>query len=153
MIRRTNATDLLLPFCVVAVVGYLLLRLSYSSLPPFQWFISAPLGALAVAEVVIARRVRAAVRHRVGAKPMTALSIARGVALGKSSSLVGAAVAGAAVALIVKVLPDADRTVAADHDLRVGLVVLVASLALVAAGLWLERAGIDPGHDNRSDIT
>jgi len=153
VIRRTNAGDLLLPFAVVAVIGYLLLRLTYSSLPPFQWFIALPLGALAIAEGVIARRVRAAVRHRPGAKPMTAIAIARGVALGKSSSLVGAAVAGGAAALAVKVLPDANRTNAADHDLRVAVAVFIVSLALVAAGLWLERAGIDPGHRNRPDAT
>ena len=153
MIRRTNAGDLLLPFAAVAVIGYLLLRLTYSSLPPFQWFIALPIAALAIAEVVIARRVRAAVRHRPGAKPMTAFAIARGVALGKSSSLVGAAVAGGAAALAVKVLPDANRTNAADRDLRVAVAVFIVSLALVASGLLLERAGIDPGHRNRRDTT
>ena len=84
---------------------------------------------------------------------MTPFAIARGVALGKSSSLVGAAVAGGAAALAVKVLPDANRTNAADHDLRVAVAVFIVSLALVAAGLWLERAGIDPGHRNRPDTT
>jgi hypothetical protein len=153
MMRRTNAGDLLGPFFAVAVVGYLLLRLTYSSLPPFQWFIALPIAALAIAEVVIARRVRAAVRHRPGAKPMTAFAIARGVALGKSSSLVGAAVAGGAAALAVKVLPEANRTNAADHDLRVAVAVFIVSLALVASGLLLERAGIDPGHRNRPDTT
>jgi hypothetical protein len=151
VIRRTNAADLLVPFGVVAVVAYLLLRLTYSSLPPFQWFVAVPIAALAIVEVVVARRVRGAVRHRPGAKPMTALAIARAVALGKASSLVGAAVAGAAAALAVKVFPDSNRTSAADHDLRVALTVLVVSVGLVAAGLWLERAGIDPGHGNRAD--
>jgi hypothetical protein len=149
VIRRTNAADLLVPFGVVAVIAYLLLRLTYSSLPPFQWFVALPIAALAILEVMVARRVRAAVRHRPGAKPMTALAIVRAVALGKASSLVGAAVSGAAAALALKVLPDANRTTAADHDLKVALTVLVVSVALVAAGLWLERAGIDPGHLNR----
>jgi hypothetical protein len=33
---------------------------------------------------------------------------------------------------------------AAAHDTRVGAFLLMASAALVAAGLFLERAGIDP---------
>jgi hypothetical protein len=149
MMRRTNAGDLLGPFFAVAVVGYLLLRLAYSSLPPFQWFIALPIAVLAVAEVVIARRVRAVVRHKPAAKPMTALAVARAVALGKASALVGAAVAGAAVALIAKVIADAGRATAAEHDLRVGLMVAIASIALVGAGIAVERAGVDPNHDRQ----
>jgi hypothetical protein len=149
MMRRTSATDVLLPFGVVAIVGYLLLRMTYSSLPPFQWFVAVPIGVLAIAEFVIARRVRQAVRHHRGAKPMTALAVARSVALGKASSLVGAAVAGSAVALVVTVFPDANRTNAAGHDLVVGLVVLAASVAVTVSGLVLERAGIDPSRDRR----
>jgi hypothetical protein len=110
-----------------------------------------PIAALAIAEVVIARRVRAAIRHKPTAKPITALSVARAVALGKASAVVGSAVAGAAVALILNVLPDAGRTTAASHDLRVGWILLLASLSLAAAGVVLERSGIDPGHDKRNE--
>ena len=146
MIRRTNAADVLIPFGVIAVVAYLVLQFSYESLPPFQWFSTVPIGVLEVVEFVVARRVRAAVRHAADAKPMTALAVARCVALGKASVLVGAAVAGAAAALVATVIPDANRTTAAANDLRVGLIMLVATTALVVAGIVLERAGIDPGH-------
>jgi hypothetical protein len=147
MMRRTNATDVLLPFAVVAVIAYLILRLSYTSLPPFQWFAALPVTALAIAEFVIGRRVRAAVRHLPDAKPMTALAIARAVALGKASALVGAGVSGACVALLITVLPDAGRTTAASHDLWVSAVLLAAALLVTAAGLLLEQAGIDPNRD------
>lgn len=147
MIRRTNVSDVVLPFLAVGVICYLLLQLSYESLPPFQWFTAFPVAALAIAEFVIAGRVRAAVRHSAEARPMTALAIARTVALGKASVLVGAAVAGASVALIAKVLPDADRTSAAQHDLRVGLSLLVVAVVLAVSGLVLERAGINPDHE------
>jgi hypothetical protein len=149
MLRRTSASDVLVPFVAVAAVVYVLLKLSYNSLPPFQWFAAVPIGALAVAEFVMARRVRLAVRHEPGAKVMTALSVARSVALGKASSLVGAGVAGAALALVLTVLPDSSRTGAAGHDLWVGLVLLVVAAAVTAAGLVLERAGIDPNRDRR----
>ncbi|HJQ02857.1 MAG TPA: DUF3180 domain-containing protein [Jatrophihabitans sp.] len=149
MIRRTSVTDLVIPFAITVAVSYLLLRLAYESLPPFQWFIVLPIAALAVIEFVVAGRVRAAVRHKPDAKPMTALAIARSVALGKASALVAAIVAGAAVGLLIEVLPDSGRTSAAAHDLRVGLAVLFATALLAAAGLLLERAGIDPMHRGR----
>jgi hypothetical protein len=146
MMRRTNVADLLIPFLLTAGLVYALLRIGYESLPPFQWFIAVPLAALAVAELVVARRVRAAVRHQPQAKPMTALAIARTVALGKASALVAAVVAGAAAALVVKLLPSSGESNTAGSDLRVGYLLLAVSAVLLIAGLVLERAGIDPGH-------
>jgi hypothetical protein len=146
MNRRTRASDLAVPFLVFGVLTYLLLQAAYGSLPPFQWFTAVPVGALALVELVVANRVRGAVRHRPDARPMTALAVARAVALGKASALVGGALIGAELALVSYVLPDAGRTSAAAHDLRVGLVLLVVSIALLVAGLVLERAGVDPAH-------
>ena len=147
--QRTRWTEVVIPFVVIGVAVYAVLRFSYDSLPPLQWPVSAPLGVLAVAEFVAARRVRAAVRHDPHAKPMAAIVIARCVALGKASALVGAAVAGAALGLLVRLLPDVSDVSAAAHDAQVGLVLLVVSAALVSAGLLLERAGVDPGSDDR----
>ena len=148
--RRTGVADLAVPFFVIGVTAYVLLKISYQSLPPLQYFTAVPLGALAIAEAVAARRVRAAVRHEPLARPMAAIVIARCVALGKASSLVGAGVAGAAVALLIRTLPEASTVHAAAADARVGGVILGVTLLLIAAGLLLERAGIDPNrHDDR----
>jgi Protein of unknown function (DUF3180) len=144
MNRRTRPSDLAIPFLVAGVLSYLLLQAAYGSLPPFQWFTAVPVGALAVIELIVANRVRGAVRHRPQARPMTALAVARAVALGKASALVGAVLTGAEFALVSYVLPDAGRTSAAGHDLRVGLVLLAVTGLLLAAGLTLERAGVDP---------
>ncbi|HEV2886809.1 MAG TPA: DUF3180 domain-containing protein [Jatrophihabitans sp.] len=149
MMRRTSLTDLLIPFVLAAGLTYALLRIGYESLPPFQWFIALPVAALAVAELVIARRVRAAVRHQPQAKPMTALAIARAVALGKATVLVAAVVAGAAAALVLKLLPSSGQANTAGHDLWVGYLLLAVTALLLGAGLVLERAGIDPGHGRR----
>lgn len=145
--RRTQVGDLAVPFVVIGVTVYVLLRFTYSSLPPLQPFTPVPLAALAVAEIVAARRVRAAVRHVPDAKPMTAIVIARCVALGKASSLVGAGVVGAALALLLRVLPDVGTVAAAGRDARAGGLLLLAAALLVAGGLLLERAGIDPGQE------
>jgi len=148
-VRRTSARDLVIAFVTVGLIAYLLVRWRYTDLPPLRYLSAAPLAALAVVEFVVARRVRAAVRHDPGAKAMTAITIARAVALGKASSLVAAGVAGAAVGLLVRVLPDADMVRAAASDSRVAASILAASGVLVAAGLVLERAGIDPNRSRR----
>jgi hypothetical protein len=143
--RRTGPGDLAVPFFFIGVTVYVLLRFSYDSLPPLRYFVPVPLAALGVAELVAARRVRAAVRHDPNARPMAALVIARCVALAKASSLVGSGVAGAAVALLVRVAPDANTLKAAAHDTQVSALLLGACVLLVVAGLLLERATIDPG--------
>ncbi len=143
--RRTGTRDLAVPFVVIGLTAYVLLRLSYGVIPPLQYVAAVPLAVLTGAEFVAARRVRAAVRHDPRARAMSALVIARCVALGKASSLVGAGMVGAATALLVRVAPDAHDVKVAANDTRVGVVLLAVALALVAAGLLLERAGIDPG--------
>jgi len=146
-LRRTGPLDLAIPLLVVGVLAYALLRANYDSLPPLGWLVPAPMLALAVAEFVAARRVRAAVRHDPNAKPMAAIVIARCVALGKASSLVGAGVAGAALGLLVRLLPDVRVVRAAQHDARVASLLFIAAVFLVAAGLLLERAGVDPNRE------
>ena len=130
----------------------MLLRVTYDSVPPLGALVPVPLAALAVVELVVARRVRMAVRHDPYAKPMTAIAIARCVALGKASSLVGAAVAGVAAALLVRVVPEADMVTAARNDARVGIFLLAASILVCVAGVVLERAGIDPNRDRRDRL-
>jgi hypothetical protein len=149
--RRTRWADLAVPFVIVAITVYVLLRFSYDSLPSLQYPVPVPLAALAVVEFVAARRVRAAVRHDPHARPMAAIVIARCVALGKASSLVGAGVAGAAAGLLARLLPDVRTVDAAAHDAKIGALLLAATILLVGAGLLLERAGIDPNNDRHRD--
>ena len=151
-LQRTHWTQLAVPLVVIGVTVYVLLRFSYSTLPQLQYVVPLPLAALAVTELVAARRVRAAVRHDPDAKPMAAIVIARCVALGKASSLVGSGVVGASLGLLARLLPDVATIQAAAHDARVGGLVFAAAALLVAAGLLLERAGIDPnGGAHRPD--
>lgn len=143
-LRKTGPLDLAIPLLVVGVLVYSLLRVGYDSMPPLSWLVPVPMLALAAVELVTARRVRAAVRHDPNARPMEAVSIARCVALGKATSLVGAAVVGAGAALLARVLPDAGAVTALQHDVRVSAFLLACAIVLTAAGLALERAGIDP---------
>ena len=143
--KPTGPGDLLPTFGILFVLTYGVLRLRYDTIPPVQYAVAIPIAVLGIIELIISARVRAVVRHDPEAKPMTAISIARLVALGRASSLVAAGVLGAAAALLVRVVPQAGSVHAAASDLRVSIVVLAGSGLLLAAGLVLERAGIDPG--------
>lgn len=147
--RHTRWSDLAAIAVVLGVVVYALVRFVYDALPQLSYATPVPIGALAVAELVAARRVRMAVRHDPNAKPMAAIVIARCVALGKASSAVAAGVAGAAVGLFVWLLPDYSNVRAAGHDGRVALVVFGVAVVLLVAGVLLERSGIDPGNDQQ----
>lgn len=147
--KRTSPADLAITLIVIGLAVYIVLRASYASLPPLQYLVPVPIAVLAVIEFITARRVRAAIRHEPGSRPMQAIVIARCVALGKASSLVGAAVAGAAIALLIRVLPEAGEVAAARNDAKVSALLLAAALLLAGAGLVLERAGVDPS--NRDD--
>src|SRR5689334_19360592 len=149
--RRTRPLDLLAPLLIVGVLAYVVLGFTWGSLPPFDYLLPVPIAALGVIELVMARRVRAAVRHDPGARPMTAIAIARAVALGKASSLVGSGVLGAAIALLLQVGPKSGTVQAAGHDTRVAALVLAGAGLLVVAGLLLERAGVDPNRDRDRD--
>ena len=147
--KRTSSGDLLAPFFAVLVIVYVLLRFSYDSLPPVGFGIGVPLLFLAIIEFLLARRVRAAVGHDPDAKVIQAIVIARLVALGKASALVGAGLVGAVGGLLLRVAPDAGRVHAAGNDLRAAIVLFGVCALLVAAGIVLERAGIDPGRTDQ----
>lgn len=151
--RRTSVPDLLAPFAIIGLSVYVLLKVSYEAIPQLGYFVPVPLAALAFAEFIAAQRVRAAVRHEPYAKAMTAIVIARCVALGKASSIVGAAVAGAAVALLVRLIPEAGVVRAAANDARVGLLLFGSAVLVAVAGLVLERAGVDPNRDRQDRTT
>jgi Na+/H+ antiporter NhaB len=142
--RRTTIGDLVVPFVIIGLTVYVLLRFSYDSIPPLGYGVPLPLAVLAIAELVMAHRVRLAVRHDPRAKLMTAIAIARCVALGKASSLVGAGLIGASIGVLARVAPRAGTVRAAASDTRVAIALLGCTILLTVAGLVLERAGLDP---------
>jgi hypothetical protein len=149
VMRRTKWTDLVAPFFVLGLTTYAFFKFSYHGYLQLKYLVPAPLAVLAVAEFVAARRVRAAVRHDPHARPMAALVIARCVALGKASSLVAAGVAGFAAGVLARLIPDVGKIDIAGREVTVTSLLLGAALLLVAGGLALERAGIDPNRDRQ----
>jgi hypothetical protein len=151
--RRTSALDVVAAFAIVGGLAYLLLRLYYGSIPPVHYQVAVPVAGLAIGELIVARRVRLAVSHDPDAKPMAAIVIARCVALGKASALVGAAMVGACAALLIRVIPDASTVSAASNDLRVGVAILAASALLLVSGLVLERSGLIPRDPEATQVS
>jgi len=130
------------PLAVAAVcsaaLGWLVIRLTYSSFPPLPWTGVPALLLLAVAEAWSGRNVRARIQRRAGSKPLVPIAVARMAVLAKASALVAVIFGGLAagflsylVGLAAKPAPRADAITAA--------ATLIAALVLTAAALYLER--------------
>jgi hypothetical protein len=108
-----------------------------ASLP---WLPAVTLLALAVVEFLLAQQTRARIERKPGRPPVEPLAVARYVVLAKASSLAGAIFAGFTLAVTLWLFIEAQRVSHAAKALPVAGLSVGASLALVAAALWLERA-------------
>ena len=148
--RRTRWGDLAVPFLIIAITVWVLLRSSYDSLPPLQYVLPVPSPPWPWSSSWLARRVRAAVRHDpdgAGRWPPSPSPAASRWARRPRWS--GRAWPGPRSGLLVRLLPDVGTVRAAASDARVAGLLLVAAALLVGAGLLLERAGVDPNNDRR----
>jgi hypothetical protein len=150
-VKLTYWRDLLVTGVVVGIVVSLLLQFGYDSVPPLPLFAGATLLLLAIIEYVFSFSVRARVEHRSGTRPLPSVTAVRALALAKASSVIGAIMAGAWLALLVYVLPRREHLAVGTGDLRSGVVGLVSAGALIAAGLWLERCLRTPEDPDRLD--
>ena len=149
--RFTKARDLLPAGLIAAVVVYLAVRLFYGSLPPLPRLAGITLVLLAVIEATFGFGLRSRIRATSG-KPVQPLTAARAVALAKASSLLGAIMLGAWVAVLAYVLPESARVEAAKADVPSAVIGAVCSVSLIAGALWLEhccRTPDDPDDQRR----
>ncbi len=137
--RPTNPATLLLAGLVAGALAYLLFQAEYGALPDLPWLPPVSIFALAVVEAVLARSTRARIERRPGAPRVDPLSVARFVVLAKASALAGALIAGAYTGIVLYLLRHRELTAASD-DTPPAVAGLVGGLALVVAGLLLERA-------------
>ena len=134
----TRMPTLLGAAALAALVAYLLVRLTYGSLPPLPAYAPVTLVLLAVFELGLARAVRARLRGPVRGRPMHPLQVARAAVLGKASAAAGALLGGAYAGLLAHVLPL--QAELARSDARTSAVSVAACALLVVAALLLERA-------------
>jgi hypothetical protein len=142
----TRPRDLVVAGLLGLVLGYLLFQVEYGSLPQLPTLAGVTFAVLAVIEVVLAFSVRSRIKN---GRVVAAIGVARSVALAKASSLAGAFMGGAWLAALVYLFPRRDELVAAVLDTRAAVVGVGSSVALVAAGLWLEHCCRTPRDQDR----
>jgi Protein of unknown function (DUF3180) len=136
----TRPATLVVAGLAAAAVAWLMISRFYGDIPALPWLPPLTIGALAVLEALLAFNTKARIDRRTGRDPVDPLAVARYVVLAKASSLAGAIFAGFYAGMLVWLLIERQRNSYAAADTPPGTAGVVASLALVAAALWLERA-------------
>ncbi|MFI5932474.1 DUF3180 domain-containing protein [Actinoplanes sp. NPDC051494] len=147
--RPTSVSALAVAALAAAAVGWLLLSAFYSQMPRLPWLPIIVLVALAVGEAYLAQNTSARIQHKVGAGRVDPLAVARYVVLAKASALLGALFGGFSAGLLAWLALEPTR--AARDDVPAAVSGVVASLALIGAALWLERACQVPDQPDQKD--
>jgi hypothetical protein len=144
------------PWTLVAVFAgfglavWLIVRMTFASLPPLPWTAVPWMLVLAITEALIGRNLRAKIQGRRGGKPLAPMAVARMAALAKASSLGGAAFAGFAAGFLAYTAGSLEKIVPRGDAINAALT-LGAAAVLVAAALYLEhccRAPAPPDEDD-----
>ena len=139
-----------------ALLVYVLAAVAYSELPRLPVYAPVSMVLLTLAELAMARVVRDRLsrRHLLRAgvpspgRPLDPIQVARAAVLAKASSTGGAVLLGCYAGLLAWTLPRAGRVEAVGQDALVAGLSALASAALVAAALALERACRTPEQDD-----
>lgn len=143
----TRKRDLTAAAVVVAVVGYVLVTLTYRYFPPLTVWTGVSLLAVAIAEAGWASYIRTKITHgEIGTGPgwLHPLAVARSVVIAKASAWVGALVLGWWLGVLGYLLPRRSTLRIAGEDTAGALVAAACALALVAAALWLQHCCKSP---------
>lgn len=138
----TRARDLIAVGIAAAVIVYLVFQLSYGDLPALPTFAGLTLLVIAVVEALLGSSLRTKIRRMaegrpVEGRPLQPLTAARAVALAKASSLLGAIMLGAWLAILAYLLPRREVTAAAE-DVPSAVIGAICAAVLIGAALWLE---------------
>jgi hypothetical protein len=137
-IGPTRPSVLVVAGLAAAAAGWLLFSAFYGRMPALPWLPTITVAALAVIEGVLAQSTRARIERRPGQPRVDPLAVARYAVLARASSLAGAMFAGFSAGLLAWLV--LEPTQAANDDVPAAGAALVASVALIGAALWLERA-------------
>jgi ABC-type thiamin/hydroxymethylpyrimidine transport system permease subunit len=147
--RPTSISVLVVAALVAAAAGWLLLSFFYNDWPSPPWLPIIVVAVLAIAEGFLAQNTAARVQRRPGAAPVEPLAVARYAVLAKASSLAGALYGGYSLGLLAFFA--FEPTKFARDSVPASAAGLIASLALIAAALWLERSCRVPEQKDRDD--
>jgi hypothetical protein len=145
--RPTRKRDLAAATVAAAVIGYLLVVLSYRWFPPITVWTGLSLLAVAIAEVAWGRFVRSKINEgHIGDGPgwLHALAVARTVVIAQASAWVGALALGWWLGVLMYLLPRRASLRVAGQDTSGVAVAAASALALVVAALWLQHCCKSP---------
>lgn len=138
--KASRPAHLLAFILVPAVLIWVLLRVTYASLPPLPWTAVPTLLLVGLAELVTGLNTRARIHHKESAekaKPIDPLAVARLAALGKASAHAAAVLAGAFLGFVAYLASELDKSTPRS-DFIVSTGTFLSALALVGAALFLE---------------
>jgi 4-amino-4-deoxy-L-arabinose transferase-like glycosyltransferase len=137
--RATRPWTLAAVAAACALVVWLIVRVTFTVLPPLPWTAVPALLILAIAEGFSGRNLRARIQGRRGGKPLAPIAVARMAALAKASSLGGAVFGGFGAGFLAYTLGSIDKAVPRSDAINAGAT-LVSAAVLVAAALYLEHS-------------
>lgn len=143
----TRTRDLIVATVLVALVGYVVVTLTYRWFPPITLWSGLSLLAVAVAEAGWAFYVRSKIGDgKIGDGPgrLHPLAVARSVVISKASAWVGSLALGWWASVLVFVLPKRSELRVAAEDATGAVAAAVSALALVLAALWLQHCCKSP---------
>lgn len=143
----TRKRDLTAAVVGAAVLAYLLVTGLYRWFPPITVWTGLSLLAVAAAEALWARYVRAKITDGeigVGLGRVHPLAVARSVMVAKASAWVGALMLGWWVGMLAYFLPRRSWLRAAAEDTNGTVVAAASALALLVAALWLQHCCKSP---------
>ncbi|MEV0152613.1 DUF3180 domain-containing protein [Micromonospora sp. NPDC050686] len=146
----TRVSTLVVAALAAAALAWLLVSaFYYDVVPGLPWLPVITLAGLTVLEAYAAINTRSRIERRPGRDPVNPLLVARFVVLAKASALAGAIFLGFYAGITGWLF--IEDTNAAIEDRPAAITGLVASLALVAAALWLERSCRVPEQEDDED--
>jgi hypothetical protein len=148
-VKPTRPWTLVALAAACALVVWLIVRVTFTGLPPLPWTAVPAMLILAIAESFSGRNLRARIQGRRAGKPLAPIAVARLAALAKASSLGGAVFGGFGAGFLAYTLGSIDKAVPRSDAINAGAT-LAAAIVLVAAALYLEhccRAPAPPDDD------
>lgn len=139
-LRPTRGSTLVVAGLTTAAMSWLLISRFYGEIPRMPWLPGFTMLALAALEFGAAVNTKARIDRRAGTEPVDPLLVARYVVLAKASALAGALFTGMYAGMSLWLFTERGRNVAAESDLPPALLGLLGAVALMTAGLFLERA-------------
>jgi Protein of unknown function (DUF3180) len=137
-VRATRPWTLVAVAAACAVVVWLIVRVTFTSLPPLPWTAVPAMLILAIAEGFSGRNLRARIEGRRRGKPLAPIAVVRMAALAKASSLGGAVFGGFGAGFLAYTLGSLGKVVPRSDAINAGAT-LAAAVVLIAAALYLER--------------